>query len=86
MRILQFRHLLCTGSSPNAPQNLSLPPVQTALYAVRLLAAMLCMEVFTHTLFFNAIARFGLPRPDGDRGAPSPLEAGLTGFWVLAFV
>jgi len=62
---------------------------QTALYAARLAAAMLCMEVFTHTLYFNAIARFGLPRPDNDggtRGAPSPLEAGLTGFWVLAFV
>ena len=62
--------------------------VQTALYAARLAAAMLCMEIFSHTLYFNAIARFGLPRPDdgGTRGAPSPLEAGLTGFWVLAFV
>ena len=48
---------------------------------------MLCMEVFSHTLYFHAIARFGLPRPeDGGRGAPSPLEAALTGFWVLAFV
>ena len=56
------------------------------MYAGRLLAAMLCMEVFTRTLYFHASARFGLPRPEGAAGGPSALEAGLTGFWVLAFV
>lgn len=42
------------------------------------------MELITHTLYFNAIARFGVPRAAG--GAPSALEAGMTGFWVLAFM
>ena len=59
---------------------------QVAVYAARLLAAMLCMEVFTHTLYFHAIARFGMPRRNGGASGPSALEAGLTGFWVLAFV
>ena len=59
--------------------------LQVALYAARLAGAMLCMEALTHTLYFNAIARFGLPVAAGG-AAPSALQAGLTGFWVLAFM
>ena len=65
-----------------------LPSLQVAVYGARLAGALLLMELITHTLYFNAIARFGLPRGMGAAagGAASALEAGMTGFWVLAFM
>ena len=56
-----------------------------AVYGVRWLATLLCLEVLTHTLYFNAVARFGLPawRQAAAAGHPAvtPLLAALTGWY-----
>lgn len=35
--------------------------LQVALYGARWLGSLLCLELLTHTLYFNAVQRFGLP-------------------------
>lgn len=69
---------------------------QVAVYGARWLLAFLLLEVVTHTLYFNATARFGLPAwraaaLASDRSASkvptiTPQLAGLTGWWVLTFM
>lgn len=60
------------------------------MYAVRWLLALLLLEALTHTLYFNAVARFGLPawraaaaaEPAAAAAAPAvtPVLAALTGW------
>ena len=62
------------------------------MYALRWLSTLLCLEVLTHTLYFNAVQRFGLPvwrqaaAVAAAGGVPSsypaltPLLAALTGW------
>ena len=64
-------------------ETLILAQPQIAAYAARLASSLICIELLTHTLYFNAIARFGVPAA---AGPPSGMESGMTGFWVLAFM
>ena len=67
--------------------------MQVVVYAARWLAALLLLEALTHMLYFNAVARFGLPAwraaaavgPAAAAAAPrvTPLLAALTG-WCAA--
>jgi hypothetical protein len=72
--------------------DLSLHCLQVAVYALRWLGTLLCLEALTHVLYFNAVQRFGLPvwrqaaAVAAASGVPSsypaltPLLAALTGW------
>uniref|UniRef100_A0A061RJP2 Membrane-bound o-acyltransferase-like isoform x1 n=2 Tax=Tetraselmis sp. GSL018 TaxID=582737 RepID=A0A061RJP2_9CHLO len=53
-------------------------------YAARLVAALLVLELMTHTLYFNGIAKQRVWRrwPEGF----SVFDIGITGYWVLNFM
>ena len=60
--------------------------MQVALYAFRLVVAMLLMELMTHTLYFNSISKWKLWQQYGHQLQLSALDMGMTGFWVLMFM
>lgn len=59
---------------------------QLGLYAVRLAGAFLLMEVMTHTLYFNSIAKHKLWQRFASELNLGAVHVGMTGFWVLMFV
>ena len=59
---------------------------QLALYAVRLAGAFLLMEVMTHALYFNSIAKHKLWQRFASELKLGAVHVGMTGFWVLMFV
>ena len=59
---------------------------QLALYAGRLVGAFLLMELMTHTLYFNSIAKHKLWQHYTAELKLGPVHVGMTGFWVLMFM
>lgn len=47
---------------------------------------MLLMEVMSHTLYFNSIAKHKLWQRYGTQLRLSAVDMGMTGFWVLMFM
>lgn len=77
------------GQPHDGPRSLlpSLFTAQTVRYTLRALCDWVCVELLTHTLYFNSLAahRIGpLYQPYGLRWGAQ--QAALTGFWVLAFM
>lgn len=59
---------------------------QVALYAGRLACAMVLMEVMSHALYFNSIAKYKLWQQYRADLCLSAVDMGMTGFWVLLFM
>lgn len=59
---------------------------QLALYAGRLMGALLLMELMTHALYFNSVAKHKLWQRYAAELSLGAVHVGMTGFWVLMFV
>ena len=80
--IMTFNSFASQISSP-APTS----PRRVLLYALRWGAALLSLEVLTHTLYFNCIAKHRAWAPLEQMGvALSPLHYAEGSYWVLVFM
>jgi D-alanyl-lipoteichoic acid acyltransferase DltB (MBOAT superfamily) len=65
----------------------SLSSTSTLKYALRFAADLICLEVLTHILYFNSLAKYKIGRRYQQHGlAFGSVEVGLTGWWVLCFM
>ena len=60
--------------------------LQVCIYGIRLLAALCLMEAMTHCLYANAVAKHSLWRQQPLAAFFTPMQIGMTGFWVLLFM
>ena len=60
--------------------------LQVCIYGIRLLAALSLMEAMTHCLYANAVAKHSLWRQQPLAALFTPMQIGMTGFWVLLFM
>ena len=60
--------------------------LQVCVYGIRLVAALSLMEAMTHCLYANAVAKHSLWRQQPLAALFTPMQIGMTGFWVLLFM
>lgn len=81
------RHDLHSTNTSSSSSNKGVTASQCTRYALKLLADLLCIELLTHLLYFNSIAKYKLGFKYKEAGLEyGPQEMGLTGWWVLAFM
>ena len=63
------------------------PPLQVLLYALRWAAAWLALELLTHMLYFNSVAKYRLWAMIEQRQvAVQPIHYAIGSLWVLVFM